>query len=54
MKEEQINKRKHQEEIERARRQFFAKGGRVRRIHAPDADAPPDVKPRKQRLKMFA
>ena len=48
------NKRTQKEEIERARRQYFAGGGRVRHVNAADAGPIQDVKPRKQRLKMFA
>lgn len=48
------NKRKQKEEIDRARRQFFANGGRVRQINAEEESPIQDVKPRKQRLKMFA
>lgn len=47
-------KRNQKEEIERARRMFFAKGGRVRHMEAHVAGPMQDVKPRKQRLKMFA
>ncbi|MBI3993553.1 MAG: hypothetical protein HY342_09780 [Candidatus Lambdaproteobacteria bacterium] len=53
MKSEE-NKRKQKEEIERARRQFLANGGRVRHVDPADAGPLQDVKPRKQRLKMFA
>ncbi len=48
------NKRQQKEEIERARRQYFANGGRVRQVTPAETGPLQDVKPRKQRLKMFA
>ena len=54
MKDTINNKRKQKEELERARSNFFANGGRVRRINPEEEGALQDVKPRKQRLKMFA
>ena len=47
-------KQQIKEEIEQARRQFYATGRRVRRLSPADDGRVENAKPRKQRLKMFA
>jgi len=47
-------KREMLEELEQARRMFYANGRRVQRLAPGDKDRVENAKPRKQRLKMFA
>ena len=53
---EQVNKTKReiQEEIERARQSYLAKGRRVHRMGTLAEDGPANARPRRTRLKMFA
>ena len=48
------SKREVLEELEKARRMFFANGRRVDRMAPGDDGRVENAKPRKQRLKMFA
>lgn len=48
------SKRQIKEDIEQARRLFYASGRRVRRLDPGDDGRLQNAKPRKQRLKMFA
>ncbi len=48
------SKRQIMEEIEKARRMFYATGRRVQRLSPGDDGRVQNAKPRKQRLKMFA
>ena len=48
------SKRQVKDEIEQARRMFYASGRRVRRLSPGDDARVQNAKPRKQRLKMFA
>ena len=48
------SKKQLKEEIEQARRYFISQGRRVEKLAPGDEDMAQNVKPRKQRLKMFA
>jgi len=47
------SKQEIQEEIERARRKFMSTGRRPMRLAPDDQDRAANVKPRRQRLKMY-
>lgn len=51
---EEKTKRQIKDDIEQARRLFYASGRRVRRLAPGDDLRLQNAKPRKQRLKMFA
>jgi hypothetical protein len=52
--ESEKTKQQIQQEIEQARRIFYAAGRRVRYLSPSDEARVQNAKPRKQRLKMFA
>ena len=48
------SKKELKDEIEQARRYFISKGRRVQKLEPGDESVVAGVKPRQQRLKMFA